>query len=412
MSADDAVRRQYEVFPYPARDPRDESKRLVEGSPSGLDEIVHYLFAGSIGHLRPFRVLVAGGGTGDGLIMLAQECRNADIPVEIHYLDISTASRGIAEARAQARGLDSITFHTGSLLAIGDIAPGPYHYIDCVGVLHHLPDPLAGLTALTTQLSPDGGMGLMVYGTHGRTGVYPMQAALRTLTDGLQPADKVGMAKRLIRSLPPTNWFARNPLLADHRRSDAGLYDLLLHDQDRAFTVPELLDLLARAGLEVASFIEPVRYRAETYVHDPKLRGRIEALDWKDSAELAESLAGNMKTHVVYAAPANRREDTVAQPDNATLKPVLHRMDGEAFARTFRPGRVVDAEYDGIKVSLALPPLTGALLPRVDGNTSLTDLHGQLSRTRREGLPWETFRRQFQQIYTLLNGINRMLLRR
>ena len=408
--SDDAVRRQYEVFPYPARDPRDETKRLVEGSPSSLNEIVHYLFAGSIEHLRPFRVLVAGGGTGDGLIMLAQECRDADIPVEIHYLDVSAAARDVAEARARTRGLDSITFHTGSLLAVGDVAPGPYHYIDCVGVLHHLADPPAGLKALVAQLSPEGGMGLMVYGTHGRTGVYPMQSALRTLTADLPPPEKVGMAKRLIRGLPPTNWFARNPLLADHRRSDAGLYDLLLHDQDRAFTVPELLGLLSDAGLEVASFIEPVRYRAETYVNDPKLRGRIEALDWKANAELAESLAGNMKTHVVYAVPMGRRGTSVAQPDNATLKPVLHRMDGEAFARTFRPGRVIDAEYDGIKVSLALPPLTGALLPRVDGHTSLTDLHGQLSRTRREGLPWDTFRRQFQQIYSLLNGINRMLL--
>ena len=408
----EAVRQQYEMFPYPARDPRDEAKRLVEGSPSSLNEIVHYLFAGSAQHLHPFRVLIAGGGTGDGLIMLAQECRDAGIPVEIHYLDVSSAARDVAEARAKARGLDSITFQTGSLLAVGDIAPGPYHYIDCVGVLHHLPDPLAGLKALVAQLSPDGGMGLMVYGTHGRTGVYPMQAALRTLTDDLSPSDKVGMAKRLIRGLPPTNWFARNPLLADHRRSDAGLYDLLLHDQDRAFTVPELLNLLAEAGLEVASFIEPVRYRAETYLNDPKLRGRIEALDWKANAELAESLAGNMKTHVVYAVPTGRRQDSVARPDNATLKPVLHRMDGEAFARTFRPGRVIDAEYDGIKVSLALPPLTGALLPRIDGRTSLTDLHGQLSRIRREGLPWETFRRQFQQIYALLNGINRMLLRR
>ena len=32
---------QYEAYPYPARDPRDEAKRLVVGSPSHLREIDH-----------------------------------------------------------------------------------------------------------------------------------------------------------------------------------------------------------------------------------------------------------------------------------------------------------------------------------------------------------------------------------
>ena len=29
----DPVRRQYETYPYPERDPADEAKRLIEGSP-------------------------------------------------------------------------------------------------------------------------------------------------------------------------------------------------------------------------------------------------------------------------------------------------------------------------------------------------------------------------------------------
>jgi hypothetical protein len=35
---------------------------------------------------------------------------------KITYLDLSTAARGVAEARAAARGLTNIEFHTGSLL--------------------------------------------------------------------------------------------------------------------------------------------------------------------------------------------------------------------------------------------------------------------------------------------------------
>ncbi|MFM8989914.1 MAG: methyltransferase, partial [Alphaproteobacteria bacterium] len=71
MSAPDPVRAQYEAYPYPPRDPRDEAKRLVEGSPSHLAEVVHHVLGGAFDPARPFRALVAGGGTGDAAIMLA-----------------------------------------------------------------------------------------------------------------------------------------------------------------------------------------------------------------------------------------------------------------------------------------------------------------------------------------------------
>lgn len=41
---DDAVAAQYEAYPYPARDARDEARRLVVGSPSFLAEIDHWVF--------------------------------------------------------------------------------------------------------------------------------------------------------------------------------------------------------------------------------------------------------------------------------------------------------------------------------------------------------------------------------
>jgi methylase of polypeptide subunit release factors len=68
-------------------------------------EIDHYLFAGRRDWTKPFRALVAGGGTGDALIQLAQVLASAGRKAEITYLDLSTAARRIAEARAAARGL-------------------------------------------------------------------------------------------------------------------------------------------------------------------------------------------------------------------------------------------------------------------------------------------------------------------
>src|ERR1700712_3955579 len=63
---------QYEAYPYPARDPADEARRLIIGSPSHLREIDHWVFGAARPRSRPLRALVAGGGTGDGAIMLAQ----------------------------------------------------------------------------------------------------------------------------------------------------------------------------------------------------------------------------------------------------------------------------------------------------------------------------------------------------
>src|SRR3954466_7246618 len=115
---DAAVRAQYEALPYPARDPRDEAKRLIVGSPSHLLEIDHYVFGGRRDWSKPFRALFAGGGTGDGAIMLAQQLADPGCPAELVHLDRSDAACKIAEARAERRGLTALGVVAGSLLDV------------------------------------------------------------------------------------------------------------------------------------------------------------------------------------------------------------------------------------------------------------------------------------------------------
>ncbi|HLO76428.1 MAG TPA: class I SAM-dependent methyltransferase, partial [Magnetospirillum sp.] len=207
------VKDQYEVFPYPLRDPEDDRRRLITTLGGNLDGISHFAFGGRRDFSKPMRVLVAGGGTGDALIYLAQQLADRNCPAEVVYIDLSTASRAIAEKRAAIRGL-KVTFVTGSLLDLATLAPGPYDYIDCSGVLHHLPDPDAGLAALAAQLAADGAMGIMVYGTLGRSGVYPMQSLLRTLAPASLPAaERLAIFRRVMASLPETNLLRSNPVL-------------------------------------------------------------------------------------------------------------------------------------------------------------------------------------------------------
>ncbi|MFN4090920.1 MAG: class I SAM-dependent methyltransferase, partial [Alphaproteobacteria bacterium] len=267
----DPVIAQYEALPYPARDPRDEAKRLVTGSPSHLDEVNHYVFGGRLDVARPLRVLVAGGGTGDATVMLAQQMADRGVPGEIVHLDLSAASRRVAAARVAARGLDNVRFVAGSLLEVADLAPGPFDYVDCCGVLHHLEDPGAGLAALVSVLAPHGGLGLMVYGAVGRQGVYETQDLLRLLAPvDRPPEERLAVAKRLLPGLPVTSPLRRNPFVRDHvGGGDAGLYDLLLHPRDRAYRVPDVSALCAGAGLDLLAFIEPCMYEPATYLGDP-----------------------------------------------------------------------------------------------------------------------------------------------
>jgi SAM-dependent methyltransferase len=413
----DPVRQQYELLPYPARDPRDEARRLIEGSPSHLLEINHYLYAGARDFARPFRALVAGGGTGDALIMLAQHLSDRRCPAEIVYLDLSKASRAIAQERARVRGLDTITFVTGSLLDLPSLDLGQFDYIDCCGVLHHLADPAAGLAALNDALAPGGGMGVMVYGALGRTGVYPMQAMLKTLAayapaPALTATAQLATARDLMKQLPATNWLRRNPAIGDHLAGgDAGLHDLLLHAQDRAYSVAELADLVRGAGLEIAGFIEPWRYDPASYLTDAGLLHRLNALDAIARAGFAEQLAGNLKRHIVYLVRQGRAKTSVARPDDRAMVPVLRAGSAE-LAGAMRGRGTLKVAIDGLELRFPIPPHAAEILAAIDGERSIADIHQALA-GKVDGLKsWSGFKPAFDRLYHTFNNLNRLFLTR
>lgn len=408
---DAAVDAHYAAFPYPARDPADEAKRLIEGSPSRLAEIEHYLFRGRAP--RPFRALVAGGGSGDATIMLAQHMADRGLEGEVVWLDLSPAARRLAEARAARRGLTNVRFVDGSLLEARAHVGDGFDYVDCCGVLHHLADPEAGLAALHDVLKPEGGMGVMVYGALGRRGVYDMQAAVAMLASlDLEPAARLAMGRKLFKDLPATHWLKRNPFVRDHiEGGDAGFYDLLLHARDRAYTVGAFQDLVASAGLGVVSFIEPALYEPRTYLKDRDLVARAAALTKAEQAALAERLAGVMTKHVAYLASAGRAEAAAARPeDGMDRAPVLRDGNGAELAKAARQGAIV-AEHMGLKLVRPLPRLAPAILARVDGAATLAEIHAAI-RAADPRLDEDRFGEAFAQVFEALNGLNLMWLRR
>jgi SAM-dependent methyltransferase len=399
---------QYEAYPYPKRDPRDEAKRLVVGSPSHIREIDHWVFGATRSAATPLNALFAGGGTGDGTIMLAQQMTSLGRAGSVTWLDRSAAALAIARGRAQARGLTNIQWQQRSLLELPASGLGPFDYIDCCGVLHHLPDPAQALRALLSVLAPGGGMGLMVYAPHGRTGVYMMQDVLRRLAPPEQPPQqRLDIARRVMKHLPETQWLRHNRNFDDHiNGGDAGLYDLLLNPRDRAFTVPEFNALLGDAGLRVACWVEPVRYDPAPMLPDPKLRARLEALDLTERAALAEALAGNMAVHIVYCVRADEPAGK-ADPFAQNSVPACREIDGEALKRGIRPDGTLIVNFDGRRVPVPLPPLAAAILPLIDGQRSIGDI-GDILAAR--GTKADAFTKAWTQAFTALERINRVLL--
>ncbi len=409
---DQAVQSQYESYPYPERNPDDEKQRLIAGSPSNLLELNHYVFGGTRDLSKPFKALVAGGGTGDAVIMLAQHMVDAGVPGEVVHLDLSGPSQAVAQARAKVRGLDNIRFVTGSLLDVADVAPGPWDYIDCCGVLHHLDDPDAGLAALAGELAPDGGIGVMVYGEYGRTGVYHMQDMLRAIAPGGEMPDdeRVAMAKRLAENLPQTSWIVRNGLIRDHvGGGDPGVYDLFLHSRDRAYRVPDVAEFVTQAGLRLTSFIEPYRYDPDWLVQDPRILKRLRDLDSITRAGFAELLTGNLKKHIFYAV---RETNPVAMPgtDNPRAIPHLLNQSAEDAANTLPPRGKITVTSEGLKTDMPVPALSRAIAALCDGNRSLAEIHAAI-REKRSDLDYDAFKRQFDELYRVMNAINRMVLR-
>ncbi|MDA8049987.1 MAG: methyltransferase [Rhodospirillales bacterium] len=399
---------QYEAYPYPRRDPGEERRRLVVGSPSHVREIDYWVYGAARPRSRPLTALIAGGGTGDGTIMLAQQLAAAGRPGRVTYLDRSAAAGAIARARSEARGLANIDWYRGSLLDLPGSGLGPFDYIDCCGVLHHLADPEVGLAALISVLAPEGGLGVMVYAPYGRTGVGMLQEALRLLAPLEEaPAERLAVAKRVLRHLPESAWLRRNPFVGDHLEGgDAGIYDLLLNPRERSFTVPEFAAMLDRAGLRITALIEPMRYDPATWLPDPRLRALAEALDGVAKATFAEALTGNMGTHIAYAV---RKEHPVTLPDpmDPAAIPVMREMPGAELAKHIRPDGTISFLFDGLRAVVPVPGLAAAILTLIDGRRSVAQIGAVLAG---RGIGEAAFRRAWRASFAAFSGLNRVLL--
>ncbi|MCY4639073.1 MAG: class I SAM-dependent methyltransferase [Chloroflexi bacterium] len=407
----EAVREHYEELPYPARDPLDERRRLIQEPLAQLPLVDHLFWGGRRLARGGLRVLDAGCGTGDAVICLAEQLRGRG--ARIVAVDLSAASLAVAAKRARVRGLEGIEFVSADLEDLPSLGLGEFDYIVLPGVLQHLASPAEALRRLAGALAPDGGLGIRVYGRYGRTGVAQLREMLRLLAPPGEPtAARLRAARRVLGRLRPEHparayrdgWERE---LRDNGGADgsAALADLFLHPLERAYTVPELYARLGDAGLRLAAFDVPDAYEPRTY-------GVLDAehLPPVERQALAELLNGRMEHHRLFAQRAEAPVLPPSRPNDASAVPAWARYDpGRERDRVLETGADLAVGTGEFARSLRLTPLAREILRRVDGRRSLGDILDEVADAPGDGARRRA-RREWERLYRDLAGAGDLLL--
>jgi SAM-dependent methyltransferase len=292
------VAKQYEAFAYPEpfADIAEEIRRGYHqiGDPSLYAPVLWPRGKPQ----RPLKVLVAGCGTVQAACIAYT---NRDD--EVVGFDLSEASLAHERFLQERHDLSNLKLFKGDLLE-ADALDGDFDVIICTGVLHHMAEPAAGLSALTKTLASDGVMLLMVYGQTVRTGVYMLQDAFRRM--GIeQSSDGVARVRRILGELP-TRHYARDYIrAADELRHDSAVVDTFLHPQDRAYTVPEVIELLEGSGLLFQNWVDNQPYwRNGAWSPDTAIAAAVDPLPPREHWAAVEMLRLSTGYHLFTARHA------------------------------------------------------------------------------------------------------------
>jgi SAM-dependent methyltransferase len=243
-------------------------------------------------------VLVAGCGT-------SQAVRHAvrRPGARVVGIDVSTTAVEHTRSLAARHGVANLEVHRLPIERVEELDER-FDHVVCTGVLHHLADPQLGLSSLRRALAPGGAITLMVYARYGRTGVYLLQEYCRRLGITASNGELADLVDTL-REIPIGHPLSR--LLRESRdfHDDDALADALLNPRDRAYSVPELLDLLAGAGLRFGRWVHQAQYLPDCgSISETPHATRIAALPTAEQFATVELFRGTITRHSVIAFDA------------------------------------------------------------------------------------------------------------
>jgi SAM-dependent methyltransferase len=369
------VRAFYERHPYPPPIEDLEAYRRAWQDP-GRRRADHHLFwpARPFAHAETASVLVAGCGT-------SQAAKHAMRwpAARVTGIDFSVTSVRATETLKQKHDLRNLEVHQLPIERVGELG-ATFDQIVCTGVLHHLADPDAGLGALRDVLAPDGVMNLMVYAPYGRAGIYMMQELCRRIGVDANSGDIKDLV-RTLEGLPPGH--PLEPVLreAPDFQDDAGLADALLNPRDRAYSVPQVFELLERAELAFGRWVRQAPYSPHCGVMGKlPIRERIARLALRDQYAALELFRGTMVRHsfVAYRDADRAGAQRIAFSGDAWLRYVPIRLPDVVCVRDRLPPGVeavlINKAHAYRDIVLPIDARERHMLEAIDGRRTLGDL--------------------------------------
>lgn len=297
------VQRLYNTYPFPP-------EPLLDEPPPGYNWrwnwVAAYNFCtGRKPQREDVRILDAGCGTGVGteyLILLNPQA-------EVVGIDLSEKALEIAQQRCQKSGVAAnhqapISFHHLNLEEAHQLS-GEFDLINCVGVLHHLPDPIAGIKALAQKLAPGGIFHIFVYAELGRWEIQLMQKAIALLQGERKGdyKDGVFVGRQLFAHLPENNRIVKREKerwsLENHR--DESFADMYVHPQETDYNIDTLFELIEASGLEFLGFSNPQYWQLERLIGQAEeLMSRGKGLSDRQRYRLIELLDPDNITHYEF----------------------------------------------------------------------------------------------------------------
>lgn len=369
----DEVRNFYDDHPYPEPIKSLDQYRALWQDPLRRRAEFHLLWPN-----RPYRedhsILVAGCGT-------SQAAKHAlRFPcARVTGIDLSATSVQCTEELKRKYNLNNLRVYQLSIENVSQLQM-EFDHIICTGVLHHLASPEEGLAALRDALKWDGTMHLMVYALYGRTGVYMLQDFCKRLNippteQGIR--DLIGALQALPMNHPLSNLLKEAPDF----RHEAALADALLHPQDRAYSVPELLDWIEGAQLTFSRWLRQAPYIANCgLLAKLPQASQITHLVPKEQYAIAELFRGTMVRHNAIVCRNDRlsSDQLIDFTGNTWRRYVPLRMPDTIIVQERLPSGaaavLINRNHTFRDIFLAIDSRELRLLESVDGQRTIDDI--------------------------------------
>ncbi len=243
-----SVRAQYEENPYPRW-----QKFAAQHRPASIGDILRgaplrFDVADYHAPDRP-EILIAGCGTGQQALLAVSRYRNA----QILAVDLSLSSLSYAMRKTHEQGVKNIDYRQGDILGLQNL-DRRFDLIECVGVLHHMADPLAGWRVLVDLLNPGGVMKLGLYSETARKDVIVGRALIaeqgyESTPEGIRRCREHVVASAQEGDADMAQIVARNSFY-----TTSECRDLLFHVQEHRFTLPQIDAALQDLSLDFLGF--------------------------------------------------------------------------------------------------------------------------------------------------------------